>query len=237
MAFFGERLKEEGRHEPGDRHRVDAADDAQPLAEAGFLDGEITVEQLDLAGERNLVVLIFERGAEQVAEVADEFVGRIGVAVDEGRDGVEGVEEEVRLQLQAERIEAGLGEAGGERESLAVALLHPAVVGGGVRATEDDQIDRQTEVAAPGKGIDGREKAGAKTGVWTARTTKPAASTGTTGTTRAAVAVARKLFVKFASVLGRRAFAKIVGRRPAHRRGDAGRPGRHRAGLAGGRRH
>ena len=47
---------------------VDLADDAEAVAEAGLLDGEVAVEQLDLAGERDFVVLVFEGGAEEVAE-------------------------------------------------------------------------------------------------------------------------------------------------------------------------
>ena len=107
-----------------------------------MLDGEVAVEQLDLTGERDLVILVFEGGAEEVAEVGDEFVGGVGVAVDEGGDGVEGVEEKVGLELEAEGVEAGLVEAGGEYEGLAVAVLGAAVIGEGVGGGDGGRLRR-----------------------------------------------------------------------------------------------
>jgi hypothetical protein len=44
-----------------------------------------------------------QRGAHQVGEAGDHRARRVGVGVDDRRDGVEGVEQKVRVEMRVER--------------------------------------------------------------------------------------------------------------------------------------
>jgi hypothetical protein len=110
-----QRLKEEVRDR--DRHRVglNADLDGQAIAEADPHDVDIALEQGELVGERHLFDLpAFEGEAQQVAEPRDHVVGRVDVAVHQRRDPVQRVEQEVRLQLHAQRFELRAREGGFE---------------------------------------------------------------------------------------------------------------------------
>ena len=95
--------------------------DGEPVAPAGLLDVEILAEHGEFFAERAPASAVVGEGdAAEVREAEDEVAGGTGVGVDEAVDGVEGVEEEVGVELVAQQFEPGffLGEPGG----VAVAL-------------------------------------------------------------------------------------------------------------------
>ncbi len=53
---------------------------------------------------------MFERVPQQIAQACEHAVGRPHVSVHQRRDGVQGVEEEVRVELALEDLELGLRE-------------------------------------------------------------------------------------------------------------------------------
>src|SRR5208283_706894 len=77
---------------------------ADARAEAGFLDFEIVAHDFEFLAQRNqAAVLGVEREAEQGGELADGILGASGVGGDERGDGVESVEEKVRVNTGFER--------------------------------------------------------------------------------------------------------------------------------------
>jgi hypothetical protein len=99
------------------------------------------------------VVFVFQGGAEESAQIGNEFVGGVGIAVDEGGDGVEGIEKKVGLELETQCVEARLVETGGQSEGLMIAVLSAAIVGERVSASHEDEIHREAEISAEGERI------------------------------------------------------------------------------------
>src|SRR5947207_11423376 len=106
-----ERLQQQRRDHRGCRAWIDAERDAQPIAEARFLNGDVMIEQLELLLECDeRTALAVERLPEQLGKPRDHAIGLLGVLEDERRNRVKRVEEKVRLQLAHECIEARLDE-------------------------------------------------------------------------------------------------------------------------------
>jgi hypothetical protein len=122
-GVFDEWLEDEcGNH--GVEHRgIDGILDAKSVAKPPFLNRKVTTEKIEFATQGNfLFVGGVEGGSQQFAEVSEHVVRSGGVAVNEGRDGVERVEEEMRIELHLECGETGLREAGLSGEGAALAL-------------------------------------------------------------------------------------------------------------------
>src|SRR5262249_28396005 len=77
-------------------------------AESRLLDAEISADELDLFVETDPLVFAFaQRVAEDFGELFDGLFGSGGIRVDQPGDGVERVEEEMRVDLRAESFELG----------------------------------------------------------------------------------------------------------------------------------
>ena len=84
----------------------------QSILKPDLLDLEVHPEEIGLLPERNhLMTGVIQREPEQAAKAGDHLVGGLGLGVHQLRDGVEGVEQEMRLQLHLEHLEMGLGQA------------------------------------------------------------------------------------------------------------------------------
>ena len=71
------------------------------------------LEELELLAQRHFLrARCCERQAQEVAQPGHHPVGRLDVAVEQRGDRVQRVEEEVRLQLDLERLQLGPGELG-----------------------------------------------------------------------------------------------------------------------------
>jgi hypothetical protein len=77
-----------------------------------LLDGEILLDELDLLDERNIASRIgAEHGVQQLAQQLDHARRcRVVAVAHQHADGVEAVEEKVRIELHAQRTESRLGE-------------------------------------------------------------------------------------------------------------------------------
>ena len=100
-GVFGDGLEDHGGHEQIQGLGLDMVFDGEPAAEAHSFDVEVEIQQLQFAADGDLLFLGFEGGAEEVAEVRDHVIGAVRIFVDERGDGVERVEKEVRLELEA----------------------------------------------------------------------------------------------------------------------------------------
>src|ERR671939_594625 len=75
------------------------------------LDLQVTMQELHLLIQRDLLRAgVLQRQAQEVAEARDHRAGRLSVLVEQGRDGVERVEEEVRVELHLQSLKLRLRE-------------------------------------------------------------------------------------------------------------------------------
>ena len=81
----------------------------QAVAETHLLDVEVLLQHLELLLQRHLLdVRRVQRHAQQVAEPVHHPVGGVDVGPHQAGDGVQGVEEEVRMQLSLQRLQLRL---------------------------------------------------------------------------------------------------------------------------------
>src|SRR5215204_1094062 len=96
---------------------------------AHALDLQVEGQELKLLLERDLLRAgVLQGETEEVAQSSDHAVGRVRVAVQEGGDGVERVEEEVRMELHLEGFELRLRELRLEPRRAQLALAEASVV-------------------------------------------------------------------------------------------------------------
>ncbi len=101
-----ERLQDQRRHHHVQGGRVDPILDAQPIAEVHLLDVEIRAQILELLGQLDFLHAdLAQRDAEQIAEPLDHRVRLLRIAMDERRDRVQRVEQEMRMQLLLQRLQ------------------------------------------------------------------------------------------------------------------------------------
>lgn len=82
-------------------------------------DFQITFQKVRFLAQGDLLGFAHIQGAPQESAEADQdFVGGVRRFVDQGRDRVQGVEEEMRIELHGQQIQSGLDELGGERGGL-----------------------------------------------------------------------------------------------------------------------
>src|SRR6201996_8307073 len=114
-GVFDERLQDEAGDFAVEDGGVRGDVDAEAIFEALALDAEVEIEEGELALEGDLLVAhLVERDAKEIAEAKENVFGGVGVLVQEYGGGLQGVEEEVRMELDAKHLELGGGDAGFE---------------------------------------------------------------------------------------------------------------------------
>ena len=108
-----QRLQDHYRNECIERFLVDVASHGQAIAESDPLNLEVSLEELELVGQRDLLrQTIIERHTQQLAQVPECHDDVVVLALERHRrDGVERVEQEVGIELPAKRRESRLREA------------------------------------------------------------------------------------------------------------------------------
>src|SRR5262249_48960825 len=138
-GVLDERLEEQRRHEAILPRRVDLLFDREPLAEPDPLDFQVAFRQRHLLGDRNAGLLADRQTlAQEVAELHAHLPSSRRVAPRERGNGVEAIEEEVRLDLRLESLQLRL--AGQERLRRLPAL---GLAGGLEREKDVVQRDRE----------------------------------------------------------------------------------------------
>ena len=101
-----QRLQDQARHHRILHGSVDADREAQAIGESQLLDLEIVAHEVDFARERHQVRIAVAQGsAQQVAEAHDDLPCDRGPRVDEAAHRVQRIEQEVRVQLHAQRVQ------------------------------------------------------------------------------------------------------------------------------------
>src|ERR1051326_8029851 len=105
-GVFDQRLQYEVGHEQVERAGLDGAAHFEPLAEAHLLDFEVFIEVLHLAFQRDLLNAgTIEGEPQKIAEPRDHAVGALHITIHERGDGVQRVEEKMRLKLHLENLD------------------------------------------------------------------------------------------------------------------------------------
>ena len=106
QRVLDERLHDEQRHARARHARIHVDRRLQPVGETNALDVQIALDELQLVGQRQVAVPLREQRPQQLAEAGDQPHDTGGIAgARERRDAVQAVEEEVRLELAAQRVE------------------------------------------------------------------------------------------------------------------------------------
>jgi hypothetical protein len=110
---FFETLEDQVWHAGVEGLGLDVELDRQTVGESRLLDLEILAEELELLLEPHFVAAdLLEREAEQIAQARERAVGLLDVLVHQRRDGVQRVEEEVRVELLLQRRELRFDQPG-----------------------------------------------------------------------------------------------------------------------------
>jgi len=109
-AVLDQRLQDQARHERGAGLGVGQHLHTQPLAEAQLLDGQVARQGVELVAEGHAQHRVgVERVAQEARQPRHHAVGGGVLAIEDQRgDGVERVEQEVRVQLVAQHLQLRL---------------------------------------------------------------------------------------------------------------------------------
>ena len=109
--ILDKRLQENVRHCRIERVGMDVELDPQALSKPRLLNLQVLFQEVEFLLQRNFLRPdALERQPEQVAELREHRIGRFSIAVHQRRDRMQRVEEEVRVQLALERLQARLRE-------------------------------------------------------------------------------------------------------------------------------
>lgn len=151
-GIFEEGLEEEGGDGGGEAILGDGFSDGEAMAEADFFDIEIASGEVEFLLEGGFGGIGSGEGeAEEIGEAGEHFVGGLGIAMDEGGDGVEGIEEEMGVELHAEGLETGLGELTGEGTGMAFAFTESGLLGEPMPDADDEGVGGEEEGEAGGE--------------------------------------------------------------------------------------
>jgi hypothetical protein len=148
-GVFNERLQDEAGDFAVEDGGVCGDVDAKAILETLALDAEVEIEEVELALEGDLLVAHFvERDPEEIAESEKNVFGGVGVFVNEDGGGLQGVKEEVRMELDAKHLELGGGDSGFEMGfvELAVTDLTLRVEVGGEQVENNADVEVEEEV-------------------------------------------------------------------------------------------
>ena len=124
QGVLDQRLEQELGNRGAEKGRVDLEPRAQAIREPDLLDRQILAYELQLLAERYLRRAIGSHyPAQDLSKVFEHSRGGRRVLVaDNHRDGVQAVEEKMRLHLHPQGTEPGLRQLGGQPDRLSFAL-------------------------------------------------------------------------------------------------------------------
>ena len=125
---------------------IDVNRDAQPIAEASLLDRQVRLQNFDLLLDAHFLRVRTEAHSQQVAQSIDHDVGGVDVASHQAGDRVQGVEQEMRLQLTLQRLQLRLGQPRLQPLGVERALLGLVPVRDGVAEPHEREVRRQHPV-------------------------------------------------------------------------------------------
>src|SRR5262249_52408640 len=135
---FDQMLQGEARHRRRQQVLVDVEDRTQTIREARLLNSQVLAHEIELLRQRDFGRAMTRQGpAQHVAELLDDPSRRLVAVADQHRDGVQRVEEEVRIELRLERLETGAGRLLRKTRQLNLSVTGLVEVANGVLRTDD----------------------------------------------------------------------------------------------------
>ena len=132
------------RHQNVERLRRHVKNDCQPLAEANSLNIQISLSKVQFPFQRSQVLaLILKAHSQQVTQARDHRVRCVHVSQHQRRDGVQGIEQKVRLQLALQSQQFGVTKVGLQVSGAHFPLSIPRVVKDCVGDHNNWKIDRK----------------------------------------------------------------------------------------------
>ena len=134
-GVLDQRLQDHVGHGGGQRLRVGGDLHVQPVLKTHLLDGEIQLQILQLAAERDLLCFhIIQHTAQQIAQAAEHLFRLAAFLLPhQHHDGVQGVKQEMRLELHLQTRSDALapiglpaGRAEFQAQGFAVSVPHSA---------------------------------------------------------------------------------------------------------------
>ena len=142
-----EGLKDQARNERAPGRVADVDRDAQAFTVAEALDGEIRLDELELSIQRQLLdVGGFKRAAQQLGELGQHQLGTVRIIPHQPRYGIQGVEQEMRVQLHLEGLDLGTSELHFELRGAKLPGTRHTVVPCNVDRGNDPPVGQQREV-------------------------------------------------------------------------------------------
>src|ERR1019366_674934 len=128
-GILHQRLQNQVRDQGRSGVRLDIHFHPQAVLEACLLDVNIFLQEGQLATERHLVDADrVERQAQQVRQLQSHVFGGGTIVSGQGGDGIQGIEQEVRFQLNLQRLELRISQLGFQLRGLQLALPILAVI-------------------------------------------------------------------------------------------------------------
>ena len=146
-GVFDERLEHLVGHPDVERVGRHVHDHPEPVGEARLLDVQVAAQELELLLQRHFLDADRrQRHAEQVAQLRQHLVGGVGVAVDQRRDRVQRVEQEVRVELPFQHFELRLRQPRLELRGAQLALREAAVVAPRFVHADENPVRQEPEI-------------------------------------------------------------------------------------------
>src|SRR5271165_1039617 len=146
-----QRLQEQVRHQRRQRDGLNIHVYLQPVLEARLLNVNVLLQEGQLAAERQFVdAHTVQREAQQVRQLQGHVLGGESIVAGQRGDGIQGVEQEVRLKLDLQHLKLRVGELRFQLRRLQLALLILAVVGNRLRDQHDIPVALEVHQDARG---------------------------------------------------------------------------------------
>src|SRR5208337_3035992 len=148
-----QRLQEQVRHQRRQRDVLNVHLHLQPVLETRLLDVNVLLQEGQLAAERQFVDTdSVQREAQQVRQLQGHVLGGESVVAGQSGDGIQGIEQEMRLELDLQHLKLGVCELRFQLRRPQLAFLILAVVGDRLRDQHDVPVALEVHESA-GKSV------------------------------------------------------------------------------------
>ncbi len=110
-GVFDDGLQDHAGHQAVERVLIDLFQEAQLVAEADDLDGQIVVDERDLFAERSEALGFSKQPAKDIRQFVNHAAGAVGIDANERGNRVQCVEQKMRVDLIRQRGQARFGQA------------------------------------------------------------------------------------------------------------------------------
>src|ERR1043166_4984710 len=146
-GVLDDRLEDQIRNADVEHLWIDANIGRESILKTNPLNLEVAVQELDLLLKCDLHRTgVLECQAQEVAETRDHLAGGLCVPVQQGRDRMQRIKKEVRMNLHLQRFQLRLHELSAKLRSLQLVLAEAVVVVEGVAHQQDEPVNQHPAI-------------------------------------------------------------------------------------------